>query len=95
MIVKKHSSQGRLVIAVCDNSLVGKKFEEGDLILDLSSDFYKGEEMGEEELKELVKKANTINVVGEESVGFFIKEGIVSENEVKEISGIKYSLIFC
>ena len=51
MIVKVHSDKNRLIVAVCDNEVFGKKFYEGELQLDLSSDFFKGEEMKEEESK--------------------------------------------
>ena len=40
MIVKVHRTpDGRRLIAVCDNNLLGKKFEENDLQLDLTSNF--------------------------------------------------------
>ena len=45
MIVKIHKMpDGRSVIAVCDSNLLGKKFEEKNLQLDLTADFYKGSE---------------------------------------------------
>ena len=53
MIVKKHSQNNKLVLAICDEDLLGKTIEENDLILDLKSDFYRGEEMNETELKQL------------------------------------------
>lgn len=44
MIVKMHKTQdNRIVLAVCDNDLLDKKFEEGKMQLDLTSYFYKGE----------------------------------------------------
>jgi len=47
MIVKSHSTgDGRKVIAICDDSLLGKKFEEGDKQLDLTSEFYQGQKKG-------------------------------------------------
>jgi hypothetical protein len=43
MIAKIHKTfDGRNVLAVCDSDLLGKKFEEKDLQIDLNSDFYKG-----------------------------------------------------
>jgi len=50
MIVKIHKSRERKILAVCDNELFGKKFEEGKLRLDLSSEFYDGEEVQEKNL---------------------------------------------
>ena len=60
MICKKHVTEdGRLLLAVCDSSLKGKKFSSGDLQLDLTGSFYDGVEMKEEEVLELMKKAYT------------------------------------
>ncbi len=40
MIVNIHkTSDGRRIIAVCDSELIGKKFEEHNLQLDLTSNF--------------------------------------------------------
>ena len=37
-IVKTHKSERGVILAVCGNELIGKKFEEKGLVLDLSSD---------------------------------------------------------
>ena len=59
-IVKLHKSpEGKTILAVCDAEIAGKYFEEGDLQLDLSSNFYKGEEMAEPRIKELFKVVST------------------------------------
>ena len=44
MIVKIHKRDDRTILAVCDSDLIGRTFTEGERQLDLSSDFYKGEE---------------------------------------------------
>ncbi len=68
MIVKKHVSGGRLVLAICDSLLLGKIFEEGEKKLDLSSHFYSGDEIEREDLKKLIKCSYILNIVGEESL---------------------------
>lgn len=73
ILVKIHESQGRKIIAVCDKELVGKKFEEGEFCLDISYRFYGGEEMGEEEIIEILKDATNVNAVGENSVSLICK----------------------
>ena len=92
MIVKKHLMRdGRLILAVCDNSLKGKKFEEGSKQLDLSTGFYDGEEMDSERLIELFKVAYVINLVGKESIEFALKQGIIDEDKIIEISGVPHA----
>lgn len=91
MIVKIHKRDGKTVVAVCDSSLLGKRFEEKDMQLDLSSDFYAGDEMDETEAGDLIRNADHINLVGKESVNLGIKEGVIDEDNVKSISNIPYA----
>lgn len=91
MIVKVHNSENGTVVAVCDSDLIGKKFEEGNLQLDLTSDFYKGQEKSEKEIGDLLRNAYIINVVGKKSVELAIKEKVIDESSVKKIANIHYS----
>jgi uncharacterized protein len=92
MIVKIHKTPDkRKVVAICDNELIGQKFEEGKLQLDLSSDFYKGEDKSEEEVLELIKGSYIINVVGEKSIGFCLKLKILNETDIIKIKNIPHA----
>lgn len=90
MIVKLHESENGTVVAVCDSDLIGQKFEDGDLQLDLTSDFYKGEEKADGEIGDLLRNAYVLNIVGEKSVALALKEGIIDEANIKNISGVPY-----
>ena len=92
MIVKVHKTpDGRKVVAICDNELVGKKFEEGKFQLDLSSSFYKGEEMDEEKARVLIKGSYILNIVGEKSIDFAMKLGIVKKESIIKIKNIPHA----
>ena len=91
MIVKIHTNAGRLIIAICDKDILGKTFSEGDKQLDLSSNFYKGEEVGEEKLKEMIKKASVINAVGKKSIDFLEKEGLINEDNIFIVENIPHA----
>lgn len=88
MIVKTHTQHKKLIIAVCDSDIIGKKFEQENLQLDLSSNFYNGEEMKESRLMFLTKHAYIINAVGKKSIDFFEKRGIISKENVITIDGV-------
>tara|TARA_Y100000310_G_C20473822_1_gene711403 strand:- start:619 stop:912 length:294 start_codon:yes stop_codon:yes gene_type:complete len=91
MIFKIHkTSEGRKVVAICDNNLIGKTFKEGKLKLDLDSDFYKGKDMGEERLKREISDANILNIVGEKSIKFVRELKIVNLDNVIKIKGIPH-----
>lgn len=91
MILKIHKKMNKTVVAVCDTDLLGKKFEEGDLQLDLTSDFYKGEEMDEKEAGDLIRNADAVNLVGEESVKLGLNEGIIDEEHIIKIANIPHA----
>ena len=81
MIIKIHKGpDGRRVIAVCDHDILGKKFEEGRLQLDLTSSFYKGEEKAEKDLIDEIRKGSCVlNIVGKKSIEFCRKKGFIEK----------------
>ncbi len=91
MIAKVHRSQGKIILAMCDNNILGRKFEEKGLQLDLTSDFYNGKEEPEERLNLLIKAASILNFVGKESVSYGIKQGVVDRGNVGKIKGIPHA----
>ena len=92
LIVKLHkNTEGKLIVAICDKGLVGKKFEENGLQLDLSSDFYKGDEKSESELKLIVKSAYLLNITGKNSVEFALKNSLVEKNSIITICKIPHA----
>lgn len=73
----------KIVIAICDKPLLGNKYVEGELCLDLIKykNFYQGELV--ENVKELDEKLNiasSINVVGKESLKLIEKKGFDIKN---------------
>lgn len=94
MIVKKHkTSDGRLILAVCDKELLGKIFEDNEKRLDLSSDFYKGEEEKDNKIKKLFSVAYIINIVGEKSVSLALQEKIISKKDITFIKNIPHTQV--
>jgi len=91
MIVKIHiSPDGRKIVAICDNELIGKKVEGGRLQLDMSSGFYKGKEMNEKQVSELLKEPCILNVVGEKSIDLLIRKGIVDKKSLIKINNVPH-----
>lgn len=92
MLVKVHKTEdGRLLTAVCDTRLINKIYEEGIKQLDLTGDFYKGEEKTPSEAADFMRNSDMINIVGEESVKVAMKEELISSAQVKIIAGIPYA----
>jgi len=87
----------RDVVAICDSDLLGKIFEEGQFQLDVKEGFYKGEEMNEEETKEIILKMvaedATFNIVGKKSISIAINAGLITKEGIKTIQGIPFTLV--
>jgi len=91
MIVKINQSQGKHVVAICDDDLLGKVFEEDGKILDLSSGFYRGKKLSLEETKEIMNKADNINLVGKQTIDLALKEELMDQDGVRTIKGIPFA----
>lgn len=97
MQVKIHHSY-RIVVAVCDSDLIGKKFEEGNRQLDIPERFYKDTEMNEEQVIDLFARYSredaTFNIVGPEAVRVALNAEIIAEDHVGHIQGVPFVLVF-
>lgn len=87
----------RDVVVICDKELLGKKFEEGKFQLDIKENFYKGKEVNEEAIIEIIKKMSaedaTFNIVGEKSINSALKAGIISTEEIRKIKGVPFTMV--
>lgn len=87
----------RDIVAICDASILGKRFESGISQLDLKESFYKGELVSEEMAIKIMKKMAaedaTFNIAGQKSVAAAIKAGIISKESIRKIQGIPFSLV--
>lgn len=91
MIINVHKAgEEKTIVVLVDSDLVGKKFEEGNIHLDLSKDFYKGEEKNEGGVKDLLRGAYIIHIVGKRSLEFCEKEGIKIENVIT-VDGVPHA----
>jgi len=87
----------RDTVAVCDSSILGKRFEQGNFQLDLKESFYKGEEVSEEKAIEIMKTMSaedaTFNIAGQESVDAALKAGVISQESIGKIQGIPFAMV--
>ena len=94
MIVKIHKTgDNKKIVAVCDSNLIGKKLEEKNLQLDLTSRFYSGEEKAEKDIIKLFHEAYIVNLVGNDSVNLGLKLGIVSNSNIIYIKKVPHAQV--
>ncbi len=96
MWVKIHKSY-RTIVAVCDEDILGKKFEEGIKQLYVREDFYKGQKISKEELISMLrreaKEDSTFNIVGKESIETAIEARLIEKQFCKKVQGIPFILV--
>ncbi|MBT3721693.1 DUF424 family protein [archaeon] len=89
--VNKISSPQGIIVVIVDLELKGKVIENEKLIIDLSKEFYKGEDMLQKDLLELLNKAYIVNFTGEKSIDFGMKLNLVHENNIIKIDDIPHA----
>ncbi len=93
--LKIHATENGKLIAMCDESLIDKILQEGEMVIDIKnySDFYKGELIHSKSFNDIVSAHDILsaNIVGKESVEAAITNKVIERGHVKRISGIPYA----
>ena len=92
MISIKIYKQGNdILIGACDEELIGKKFIDGKLQIDVTKEFYGGRIISIESLIQYLKEATIANLVGKNTVECAIKIGLINPKCVLKIKGIPHA----
>ncbi|MDP2217981.1 MAG: DUF424 family protein [Methanolobus sp.] len=94
MYLKIHRAGESFIVAVCDEELLGKNLKEGNISVTISEDFYKGDQVSEEDVVGIISKAGNLNLFGEKAVSCAIKCGIVDPSSVRIIDGVAHAQVF-
>ena len=92
MISIKIFKQGKdILIGACDEKLIGKKFEEGKFQIDVSKEFYDGQRVNADVLKQYLIEATIANLVGKETIKCAIDLGLIDAGCIIKIKGIPHA----
>ena len=89
--IKMYKQGNDLLLAACDENLIGKEFEEGKYHLEISEKFYKGEKITKEVLKKFLEESTIANLVGKETIKCAIELGLIDPDRVIKIKGIPHA----
>ncbi|MCX6694759.1 MAG: DUF424 family protein [Candidatus Altiarchaeota archaeon] len=89
--VKVHSVDGDVLVAGCDKELLGTVLNEGGLEVKVNERFYGGEVVDSERLLAHVRDATIVNIIGDRIVDLALKEGLVGEDSVRTVGGVKHA----
>lgn len=95
IIAKFHRQSGEILLAACDSELFGKRFESDELTLDMSTEFFNGNEVTEDEFCGMMIQATSANLVGPRTIELAVRENMVHPDSVIEICGVPHAMFFC
>jgi len=89
--MKMWKIRDEVMLAACDADLLGKRFEEGEIHIEVRKEFYFETYVSEKTFRNALRMATIINLVGENVIRIAIEEGIVDENNILRIQNIPHA----
>jgi len=83
----------QVLLAICDAEILGKTFQESDLVLEVKEEFYKGVKTSVDEALSLIDQSTNINLIGSNIVTKAIEKGYVHPEAVIKICGVLHAQI--
>jgi hypothetical protein len=89
--VKLHPVGRDIILAVCDEEFIGRKFSEGKLQITVYESFYRGVLVDEKGLEEHMKSATILNLVGRKCIEKAIEMGWVDPENILSIGEVQHA----
>jgi len=90
MLLRERQTAEGLLVSVCDSECLGETYVEGEVTLDVTEEFYGGDEATEADEEAIVAsltRASVANIVGERAVSVAVEAGLVDEERVLSVDG--------
>ncbi|WP_255194551.1 DUF424 domain-containing protein [Natronobeatus ordinarius] len=91
MIVSERETEKGLLVTVCDADVLGETFEEGELSLTVTEEFYGGDEVDEGAVVDSLARATIANIVGTRAVDLAIEADVIDEECVLELGATRHA----
>ena len=96
MFMKIHRSrESPEVVAVCDRELINTTVSNGTISVTITEWFYGNAPVTEEEIREALRSAGNINLMGERTVSFAIGMGLITKEDCIMIGKIPHVQVYC
>ena len=89
--IKVHKIGKEVMVALCDENLLGKKLNLGKIRIEINKEFYGGKIADENEVKEILKDATIINAFGKNSIELLAKEEFISKKNILIVDGVPHA----
>jgi hypothetical protein len=86
--LKVHRYGSDMLVALCDEELIGKRFEEGNLQLEPSPGFFGDRPAEASKICIALDSATIANIVGERAIALALKASCIEKDNVMHICGV-------
>lgn len=81
----------QVLLAACDEDLLGDLYREGRFRLEVRPGFYDGERVDSGVLEAMMARCTLANLVGPRTVDLAVRLGLVDTGQVLEIEGVPHA----
>jgi len=89
-LTERETEEG-LLVAVCDDGLLGETFENGEVSLTVSEEFYGGDAADDDDVVAALGRADVANIVGREAVALAVEAGFVDADNVLDVGETRHA----
>jgi hypothetical protein len=82
------------MINICDIELIGSRLQEGELLIDITKEYFQQEIIEAVQAEELLRTCSIANLVGERIVSRAVQLKLAKERSIRRISGVPFLMIF-
>ena len=82
------------MINICDIELIGSRLKEGELLIDITKEYFQQKIIESIQAEELLKTCSIANLVGERIVSQAVHLRLAKERSIRRISGVPFLMIF-
>jgi len=94
MYLKVHRTPaGDEVVAVCDSELLDARLQHGEVEIHVSESFYGRNRATDEEVRDALRHAGNINLIGERAVALAIGMGLIESTGCIRIGSVPHAQI--
>jgi hypothetical protein len=94
MLLRERETAEGTLVSVCDADCLGETYADGAVTLDVTEEFYGGDDAVEASAEEVVAglhRAQVANIVGVEAVRVAVEAGLVDEETVLDVDGTRHA----
>ncbi|RXG34218.1 DUF424 domain-containing protein [Methanohalophilus sp. WG1-DM] len=94
MYLKEHRTRDRLIVAACDQELIGQKLNQGDVVVEITESFYKGDIVSEKQVQSALGRATSANLFGKKTIECALECRMIDPESIITINGVPHAQLY-